>query len=147
MQEWKLGLTNHRWFLMDHDDVRKGTSRITGLSPPIVHIDGAVWYIAVGSSYPGCAQASKGVGVHALKGIVSWVKNVVRQFVWYLLDVSLFEWKDPPVREERGFGASGLPVVMSRLGSYALSDKCWKHLSTKRTAKRNNISRSKRLRW
>ena len=55
---------------------RKGTSRITGLSPPIVHIDGAVWYIAVGFSYPGCAQASKGVGVHALKGIVSWVKNV-----------------------------------------------------------------------
>ena len=60
---------------------RKGTSRITGLSRPIVHIDGAVWYIAVGSSYPGCAVATKGVGVHALKGIVSWVKNVVRQFV------------------------------------------------------------------
>ena len=46
------------------------------MSPPIVRIDGAVWYIAVGSSYPGCAQAAKGVGVHALKGIVSWVKNV-----------------------------------------------------------------------
>ena len=46
------------------------------MSRPIVHIDGAVWYIAVGSSYPGCAQATKGVGVHALKGIVSWVKNV-----------------------------------------------------------------------
>ena len=55
---------------------RKGTLRITGLSPPIVHIDEAVWYIAVGSSYPGRAQAAKGVGVHALKGIVSWVKNV-----------------------------------------------------------------------
>ncbi len=55
---------------------RKGTPRITGLSRPIVHIDGAVWYIAVGSSYPGRAQAAKGVGVHALKGIVSWVKNV-----------------------------------------------------------------------
>ena len=60
---------------------RKVTPRITGLSRPIVHIDGAVWYIAVGSPYPGCAEASKGVGVHALKGIVSWVKNVVRQFV------------------------------------------------------------------
>ena len=46
------------------------------MSLPIVHIDGAVWYIAVGSSYPGCAVAAKGVGVHALKGIVSWVKNV-----------------------------------------------------------------------
>ena len=57
-------------------NVRKGTLRITGSSHPIVHIDGAVWYIAVGSSYPGCAQATKGVGVHALKGIVSWVKNV-----------------------------------------------------------------------
>ena len=66
---------------MDHVDDRKGTPRITGLSRPIVHIDGAVWYIAVGSSYPGCALATKGVGVHALKGIVSWVKIVVRQIV------------------------------------------------------------------
>ena len=76
-----MGLKNLPWLLMGQVDDRKGTLRITGLSPPIVHIDGAVWYIAVGSSYPGCAQASKGVGVHALKGIVSWVKNVVRQFV------------------------------------------------------------------
>jgi len=55
---------------------RKGTLRITGLLPPIVHIDEAVWYIAVGSSYPARAEACKGAGVHALKGIVSWVKNV-----------------------------------------------------------------------
>ena len=66
---------------MDHVDDRKGTSRITGWSRPIVRIDGAVRYIAVGSSYPGSAQATKGAGVHALKGIVSWVKNVARQFV------------------------------------------------------------------
>ena len=66
---------------MGHVDDRKGTPRITGWSRPIVHIDGAVWYSAVGSSYPGCAQAAKGVGVHALKGIVSWVKIVVRQIV------------------------------------------------------------------
>jgi len=33
-------------------DDRKDTPRITGLSHPIVHIDGAVWYIAVGSPYP-----------------------------------------------------------------------------------------------
>lgn len=26
-------------------------------------------------------EAAKGTGVHRLKGIVSWVKNVVRQFV------------------------------------------------------------------
>jgi hypothetical protein len=61
---------------MAHKDDRKGTPRITGLSHPIVHIDGAVWYFAVGSSYPGCVEAAKGVGVHALKGIVSWVKYV-----------------------------------------------------------------------
>ena len=66
---------------MGQVDDRKGTPRITGLSHPIVHIDGADWHTAVGSSYPGCALAAKGVGVHALKGIVSWVKNVVRQFV------------------------------------------------------------------
>ncbi len=62
-------------------DDRKGTLRITGLSPPIVHIDGAVWYIAVGSSYPARAEACKGAGVHVLIGFVSWVKNVARPFV------------------------------------------------------------------
>ena len=45
------------------------------------YIDGAACYIDVGSSYPGCAEAAKGVGVHQLKGIVSWVQNAVRQFV------------------------------------------------------------------
>ena len=76
MQARKSGLVNPRAFLIEAVSDRKVTPRITGLSHPIVHIDGAVWYIAVGSSYPGCAQATKGVGVHALKGIVSWVKNV-----------------------------------------------------------------------
>ena len=81
MQRRKSGLATPRSLLIGLVCDRKGTSRITGLSHPIVHIDGAVWYIAVGSSYPGSAQATKGVGVHALKGIVSWVKNVARQFV------------------------------------------------------------------
>ena len=76
MQARKSGLVNPRAFLIEAVSDRKVTLRITGLSRPKVHIDGAVWYIAVGSSYPGCAQATKGVGVHALKGIVSWVKNV-----------------------------------------------------------------------
>ena len=67
---------NPRAFLIEAVSDRKVTPRITGLSPPIVHIDGAVWYIAVGSTYPARAEACKGVGVHALKGIVSWVKNV-----------------------------------------------------------------------
>ena len=81
MQGRKPGLENPRAFLIDAVSDRKVTPRIIGLSPPIVHIDGAVWYIAVGSSYPGCAEATKGAGVHVLKGIVSWVKNVARQFV------------------------------------------------------------------
>jgi len=59
-------------------DDRKGTPRTTGLSRPIVYIDGAVWYSAVGSFYPGRVEAAKGVGVYVLKGIVSWVKYVVR---------------------------------------------------------------------
>ena len=31
----------------------KGTPGITGLSGPRVHIDGPVWHLDVGSSYPG----------------------------------------------------------------------------------------------
>ena len=75
-------------------DDRKVTPGITELSRPRVHIeysefirdvheyiDGAVCYIDVGSSYPGCAEAAKGGGVHSLKGFVSWVQNAVRQFV------------------------------------------------------------------
>jgi hypothetical protein len=81
MQRRKSGLVNPRAFLIEAVSDRKVTPRITGLSPPIVRIDGAVWYFAVGSSYPGSAQATKGVGVHALKGIVSWVKNAEKQFV------------------------------------------------------------------
>ena len=115
-----MGLANHSRFLMDLYCDRKGTPRIIGLSRPIVQIDGEACYTAVGSSYPGRAQAAKGAGVHILKGIVSWVKIVVRQIVWYLLGMLLFEWKDPVVREEPGFEASGVTIVMSKLCSYAL---------------------------
>ena len=45
-------------------DDQKVTPGITELSRPRVHIDGAVCYIDVGSSYPGCAAAAKGAGVH-----------------------------------------------------------------------------------
>jgi hypothetical protein len=72
---------NPRAFLIGAVSDRKVTPRIISWSPLIVQIDEAVWYFAVGSSYPGGAFAAKGAGVHALKGIVSWVKNVVRQFV------------------------------------------------------------------
>ena len=62
-------------------DGRKVTPGITELSLPRAHIDGEACYIAVGSAYPGRAEAAKGGGVHPLKGIVSWVQNAVRQFV------------------------------------------------------------------
>jgi hypothetical protein len=77
----KIGLVNPHALLIGAVSDRKVTPRIISWSPPIVHIDGAVWYFAVGSPYPARAEACKGVGVHALKGIVSWVKNVARQFV------------------------------------------------------------------
>ena len=61
----------------------KVTPGITELSRPRVHIDGAACYIDVGSSYPGRAEAAKGGGVHPLKGIVSWVHNVIDHSVAY----------------------------------------------------------------
>ena len=66
--------------LMGARDERKVTPGITELSRPRVHwraaslsllsgqIDGAACYIDVGSTYPGSAEASKGAGVHRLKG-------------------------------------------------------------------------------
>ena len=76
-----MGLVNPLTLLIGVVSDRKVTPRIISWSLPIVRIDGAVWYFAVGSPYPARAEACKGVGVHALKGIVSWVKNVARQFV------------------------------------------------------------------
>src|SRR5688500_19452507 len=61
----------------------KGTPGITGLSPPIVHIDGAVWHLDVGSSHPGGGVPSKGSAVRRLKWYASWVQSVVRQFGLY----------------------------------------------------------------
>ena len=81
MQGRKSDLVNPRAFLIEAVSDRKVTPRIISLSPPIVRIDGAVWCFAVGSPYPARAEACKGAGVHALKGFVSWVKNVARQFV------------------------------------------------------------------
>ena len=51
----------------------KGTPGITGLSPPRVHIDGAVWHLDVGSSHPGAEAGPKGLAVRQLKWYVSWV--------------------------------------------------------------------------
>ncbi len=58
---------------MGISDNRKVTLGITESSPARVHIDLAVCYFDVGSSYPGGAAAAKGGVVRPLKGIVSWV--------------------------------------------------------------------------
>ncbi len=63
----------------------KGTPGITGLSPPRVHIDVAVWHLDVGSSHPGAGEGPKGWAVRPLKRHASWVQNVVRQFGPYPL--------------------------------------------------------------
>ena len=62
----------------------KGTPGITGLSPPRVHIDVAVWHLDVDSSHPGAVEGPKGLAVRQLKRYASWVQNVVRQFGPYL---------------------------------------------------------------
>ena len=63
----------------------KGTPGITGLSLPRAHIDGVVWHLDVGSSYPGAEEGPKGWAVRPLKWHASWVQNVARQFGPYLL--------------------------------------------------------------
>ena len=62
----------------------KVTPGITGLSPPRVHIDEEVWHLDVGSSHPGAEAGPKGLAVRQLKGYVSWVQYVVRQYGLYL---------------------------------------------------------------
>ncbi len=72
---------------MGISDNRKVTLGITESSPARVHIDLAVCYFDVGSSYPGGAAAAKGGVVRPLKGIVSWVHTVVRQVCCFLVEV------------------------------------------------------------
>ena len=50
-----------------------GTSGITGLSGPRVHIDDPVWHLDVGSSHPGAGEGPKGLAVRQLKRYASWV--------------------------------------------------------------------------
>ena len=52
------------------------------------YIDPARWCVVVGFPSPGYAAVAKGTGVHRLKGDISWVQNVVRQFGRYLQEVS-----------------------------------------------------------
>ena len=62
----------------------KATPGITGLFSPRVHIDERVWHLDVGSSHPGAGVGPKGLAVRQLKGYVSWVQYVVRQYGLYL---------------------------------------------------------------
>ena len=62
----------------------KATPGITGLFRPRVHIDDGVWHLDVGSSHPGAGAGPKGLAVRQLKGYVSWVQYVVRQYGLYL---------------------------------------------------------------
>ena len=60
--------------------VRQATLEVTGSSRVRVHIDPAVWYIAVGLGYPGGVGPAKGWVVHPLKSHMSWVQYVARQY-------------------------------------------------------------------
>ena len=93
--------------LMGANYDRKAIPGITEWQHLRVQIDGAVCFIDVGSTQPGCAEAAKGGGVHPLKRFVSWVQNVVKQFVRYLLDMLVSKRKEDIVREELFFEASG----------------------------------------
>ena len=83
----KQGLANQHISFMGGVDIRKVTLGIIGLSPARVAIDPAACYFDVGSLYPGGAAAAKGGVVRPLKGIVSWVYNVVRQLCCFLVEV------------------------------------------------------------
>ena len=98
----------------------KGTLGITGLSPPRVHIDGAVWHLDVGSSHPGAGEGPKGPAVRRLKRYVSWVQNVVRQFGLYPSRAQECCGEPSLVREDRDGPTSGVPAVLPRAapGSY-----------------------------
>lgn len=95
MQRRKSGITNLEIPLMRIQAVRQATLEVTGSSrvrvhcdvvlsfqyrTTRVHIDPAVWYIAVGLGHPGRVGAAKGWVVHPLKSHMSWVQYVARQY-------------------------------------------------------------------
>ena len=63
----------------------KDTSGITGLYSFKVLINSSVWHIDVDSTCPRAVVGFKGLAVRQLKGNVSWVENVEKQFGSYLL--------------------------------------------------------------
>jgi hypothetical protein len=98
MQRRKSGITNLEIPLMRIQAVRQATLEVTGSSLVRVHIDPAVWYIAVGLGHPGRVGAAKGWVVHPLKSHMSWVQYVARQYgsiswEWCLLRETIFEYE------------------------------------------------------
>lgn len=63
----------------------KATLGITGSFRVRDLIDHEVCHLDVDSTYPPGVEDWKGLAVRQLKGYVSWVKNVVKQFGSYLL--------------------------------------------------------------
>jgi len=56
---------------------------MTGLCFLRVHIDKNVWHLDVGLTYPGGAEATKGLTVRQLKCHVNWDQKTVRQIGHY----------------------------------------------------------------
>jgi hypothetical protein len=125
----------------------KGTLGITGLSPPRVHIDGAVWHLDVGSSHPGAGEGPKGPAVRRLKRYVSWVQNVVRQFGLYPSRAQEDCGEPSLVREDRDGLTSGVPAILPRVapGSYVGTGEPLK-ASKREAPPKTNLPRAKALR-
>ena len=147
--------------LVGASDDRKVTPGITELSRPRAHNAISNIIITLGRVY-----RRRGL-LHRCRLFLSWSCRINKEFLCFCkrprvgvfthqkgswagfrtLWGSLFniywkckisERKDLLVREERGFDATGLPVIwQGKQGSYALTDKCWKHLSTKLSLKRD----------
>ena len=58
----------------------KGTPGITGLSPPRVHIDVAVWHLDVGSSHPGAV----GGGGFSICTVPSNIHVILFRFFYHI---------------------------------------------------------------
>lgn len=106
-----MRLTNRSDTSVGHNDPRiqngmvreqriKATLGITGLFRVRDLIDHEVCHLDVDSTYPPRAKDWKGLAVRQLKGYVSWVKNVVKQFGSYLLYIV-------KVKEEHIFSTQG----------------------------------------
>ena len=88
-----------------------------------IHIDPAVWYIAVGLGHPGGAGAAKGWVVHPLKTYMSWVQNVARQFGSIYWECCHLRGRTHEYARNLGPAPLVYRLCQALPGSYALSDK------------------------